>query len=116
MASMWKMSFGSGFNADLRHAVRFVHYSSGKCMSHDRAGVSTVKDDGNLPAILFRDRYTIRAARNMSTFASDFGLSPIWRLPKGSDVRRSYLVARNMLQLEDYVSSTKTGARFQIKV
>ncbi|CVK84023.1 hypothetical protein FPRO06_00262 [Fusarium proliferatum] len=54
MASMWKMSFGSGFNADLRHAVRFVHYSSGKCMSHDRAGVSTVKNDGNLPAILFR--------------------------------------------------------------
>ncbi|KAF5646560.1 allantoate and ureidosuccinate permease [Fusarium sp. NRRL 25303] len=30
MATMWKMSFGSGFGADLRHAVRFVHYSSGK--------------------------------------------------------------------------------------
>ncbi|RBA12512.1 hypothetical protein FPRO05_03962 [Fusarium proliferatum] len=126
MASMWKMSFGSGFNADLRHAVRFVHYSSGKCMSHDRAGVSTVKNDGQFtshsvswfirPVCRGSDRYTIRAARNMSTFASDFGLSPLWRLPKRSDVRRSYLVARNMLQLEDYISSTDTGARFQIKV
>ncbi|CZR33125.1 uncharacterized protein FPRO_01859 [Fusarium proliferatum ET1] len=126
MASMWKMSFGSGFNADLRHAGRFVHYSSGKCMSHDRAGVSTVKNDGQFtsrsvswfirPVCRGSDRYTIRAARNMSTFASDFGLSPLWRLPKRSDVRRSYLVARNMLQLEDYISSTDTGARFQIKV
>ncbi|EXL96649.1 hypothetical protein NOF04DRAFT_9321 [Fusarium oxysporum II5] len=46
MRSMWNMPFGCGFDAHLRHAVRFVYFSSGRCLSHNGPDLSIVKNDG----------------------------------------------------------------------
>lgn len=54
VAPRWEMSLGHGVDAGLRHAVKFVHFSSGKCMSNDGAGVSMVQTTGSLPVALFR--------------------------------------------------------------
>ncbi|KAF5598161.1 hypothetical protein FPANT_3925 [Fusarium pseudoanthophilum] len=128
MASMWEMSFGGGFEADLKHAVRFVHFSSKKCMSHNGADVSTVRNDGQFtshsvswfikPVCPGSDRYTIRAARNLGSARNLrlFRSMILIDLLDASDVSGSHLVARDFLKLESYVSSSDSGAKFQIKV
>ncbi|EMT61089.1 hypothetical protein FOC4_g10014130 [Fusarium odoratissimum] len=93
MRSMWNMPFGCGFDAHLRHAVRFVYFSSG------------------------RYRYTIRVATYLpESMVDDIRAFLITSRRERSDFSGSHLVARDFLQLENYVSPNDTGIRFQIKL
>ncbi|KAJ4125928.1 hypothetical protein NW765_001703 [Fusarium oxysporum] len=127
MASMWNMPLGCGFDAHLRYAVRFVYFSSGRCLSQNGLDVPMVKNDGQFtshsvswlikPVCPGSDRYTIRAATYLPEFMVDeIRAFLITGQRERSDFSGSHLVARDFLHLENYVSPSDTGIRFQIKL
>ncbi|KAK2687968.1 hypothetical protein QWA68_012608 [Fusarium oxysporum] len=127
MASMWNMPLGCGFDAHLRYAVRFEYFSSGRCLSHNGLDVSMVRNDGQFtshsvswlikPVCPGSDRYTIRAATYLSeSMVDEIRAFLITGRRERSDFSGSHLVARDFLQLENYVSPSDTGIRFQIKL
>ncbi|KAF5647670.1 uncharacterized protein FTJAE_1727 [Fusarium tjaetaba] len=105
----------------------------GQCMQHDGPNVFLVPNDSQCPShsILWfvkpvcpgSDRYTIRAAQDMTGSSGPFRGSR-WQPDLGilrpfifrSGFLGSHLVARDVLKLEDYVSPSDTGREFQIKV
>ncbi|KAJ9428031.1 hypothetical protein FOXG_17737 [Fusarium oxysporum f. sp. lycopersici 4287] len=114
MASMWNMPLGCGFDAHLRYAVRFVYFSSGRCLSHNGLDVSMVKNDGQFtshsvswlikPICPSSDRYTIRVAIYLpESMVDEIRAFLITGRRERSDFSGAHLVARDFLQLENYV-------------